>query len=138
MSMRLKEIRESRGLTQDQIASRLCVTRQAVSRWENEKTQPDIQTLTILSEVYGCSIDELVRDNDTYALEKDKKTDQYFNKFIIWVPILGLFYSINYLFKYKDEEEIECRRIVITRIVVSILIAGAFVFSYVSFMKLLS
>lgn len=136
--MRLKEIRESRGLTQDQIASRLCVTRQAVSRWENEKTQPDIQTLTILSEVYGCSIDELVRDNDTYALEKDKKTDQYFNKFIIWVPILGLFYSINYLFKYKDEEEIECRRIVITRIVVSILIAGAFVFSYVSFMKLLS
>lgn len=138
MSMRLKKIRESRGLTQDQIASRLCVTRQAVSRWENEKTQPDIQTLTILSEVYGCSIDELVRDNDTYALEKDKKTDQYFNKFIIWVPILGLFYSINYLFKYKDEEEIECRRIVITRIVVSILIAGAFFFSYVSFMKLLS
>lgn len=136
--MRLKEIRESRGLTQDQIASRLCVTRQAVSRWENEKTQPDIQTLTILSEVYGCSIDELVRDNDTFALEKDKKTDRYFNKFIIWVPILGLFYSINYLFKYKDEEEIECRRIVITRIVVSILIAGAFVFSYVSFMKLLS
>ncbi|RNM31957.1 XRE family transcriptional regulator [Erysipelothrix rhusiopathiae] len=35
--MRLKKIRESRGFTQDHIARKLCVTRQAISRWENEK-----------------------------------------------------------------------------------------------------
>lgn len=41
----LKQLREKNGLTQEQMAARLMVTRQAVSRWENGETQPNIETL---------------------------------------------------------------------------------------------
>ena len=41
----IRRFREAKGLTQEQLAERLNVTRQAVSNWETEKTQPDIDTL---------------------------------------------------------------------------------------------
>ena len=47
MEMRdiLKNLREKNNLTQDQLAERVLVTRQAVSRWENGETQPNTETL---------------------------------------------------------------------------------------------
>ena len=45
----LKNLRESNHLTQDQMAERVMVTRQAVSRWENGETQPNTDTLKIIS-----------------------------------------------------------------------------------------
>ena len=45
----LKSLREKKGLTQDQLAERVMVTRQAVSRWENGETQPGTDTLKLLS-----------------------------------------------------------------------------------------
>lgn len=52
--------REAKGLTQEQLAERLCVTRQAVSNWENEKTQPDIDTLHNIAQVLEVSVEELI------------------------------------------------------------------------------
>lgn len=45
----LRQLREKNHLTQDQMAERVMVTRQAVSRWENSETQPNTDTLKILS-----------------------------------------------------------------------------------------
>ena len=45
----LKSLREERSLTQDQLAGRVMVTRQAVSRWETGETQPNTDTLRLLS-----------------------------------------------------------------------------------------
>ena len=45
----LKQLRENNNLTQEQMAKRLMVTRQAVSRWENGETQPNTDTLKLLS-----------------------------------------------------------------------------------------
>ena len=45
----LKALREKHGLTQEEMARRALVTRQAVSRWENGETQPNTDTLLILS-----------------------------------------------------------------------------------------
>lgn len=47
-------------MTQDELAEVLCVTRQAVSNWENEKTQPDIETLNRISETLGVTVEELI------------------------------------------------------------------------------
>ena len=52
----LKELREKHGLTQEQLAERVMVTRQAVSRWETGETQPNTETLKLLSREYGVSI----------------------------------------------------------------------------------
>ena len=56
----LKKIREENGLTQDQMADRILVTRQAVSRWEMGETQPNTETLKILSKEFNVSINTLL------------------------------------------------------------------------------
>jgi len=56
----LKSLREKNGLTQEALAERLMVTRQAVSRWENGETQPNTETLKLLSKEFGVSINTLL------------------------------------------------------------------------------
>ena len=56
----LKHLRENNNLTQEQLAERLMVTRQAVSRWENGETQPNTETLKLLSREFNVSINTLL------------------------------------------------------------------------------
>ena len=56
----LKSLREKKGLTQEQLAEKVLVTRQAVSRWETGETQPNTDTLKLLSRVYDVSINTLL------------------------------------------------------------------------------
>ena len=56
----LKNLREKNHLTQDQMAERVMVTRQAVSRWENGDTQPNTETLKLLSKEFDVSINTLL------------------------------------------------------------------------------
>ena len=56
----LKSLREKNHLTQDQLAERVMVTRQAVSRWENGETQPGTDTLKLLSGEFDVSINTLL------------------------------------------------------------------------------
>ena len=56
----LKNLREQNGLTQEQLAERVMVTRQAVSRWENGETQPNTDTLKLLSKEFNVSINTLL------------------------------------------------------------------------------
>lgn len=56
----LKALREKHSLTQDQMAERIMVTRQAVSRWETGETQPNTDTLKLLSKEFDVSINTLL------------------------------------------------------------------------------
>lgn len=56
----LKNLREARGMTQEQLAERVMVTRQAISRWENGETQPNTDTLRLLSKTFDVSINTLL------------------------------------------------------------------------------
>ena len=56
----LKNLREKNNLTQDQLAERVMVTRQAVSRWETGETQPNTETLKLLSREFDVSINTLL------------------------------------------------------------------------------
>ncbi len=60
MKETLKSLREARGLTQEQLAQRVLVTRQAVSRWETGETQPNTETLKLLSREFDVSINTLL------------------------------------------------------------------------------
>ena len=53
-------LRTGRGLSQDELAERVFVTRQAVSRWENGETVPNTETLKLLSDFYNVSINTLL------------------------------------------------------------------------------
>lgn len=56
----IKKFRSERGMTQEELAEKLSVTRQAISNWETEKTQPDIDTLVRISAELDISAEELI------------------------------------------------------------------------------
>lgn len=63
LAERILEIRKNNGLTQEDFAKKLFVTRQAVSRWENEETTPSLETLKKISELFDIDAN-LFFDND--------------------------------------------------------------------------
>ena len=74
LARQLKLKREERGLSQDEVAKAIFVSRQTVSNWENDKTYPDVQSLLLLSQLFGVSIDELIK-GDAVAMQQAIKED---------------------------------------------------------------
>lgn len=60
LGQRIAKYRKEKGLTQDELASKLNISPQAVSKWENDITSPDISTLPVLADIFDISIDELL------------------------------------------------------------------------------
>lgn len=56
----IRSLREEKHLTQDDLAERLHVTRQAISNWETEKSQPDINTLQKIAQILEVSVEEII------------------------------------------------------------------------------
>lgn len=65
----IKHYRNEKGLSQEELAERVYVTRQTISNWENNKNYPDINSIVLLSEIFEISIDNLIKGD----LEKMKK-----------------------------------------------------------------
>ncbi len=57
---RLQQMRKKNNLSQEELASKIGVTRQAVSKWERAESSPDMENLILLAKLYGVSIDELI------------------------------------------------------------------------------
>ena len=70
---KIATFRKQRGMTQEQLAEKCSVSAQAVSKWENDLTAPDIALLPRLSELLGVTIDELlgVQRADVVAVNKE-------------------------------------------------------------------
>ena len=60
LGKRISDLRHQKGLKQDELAERLNVSPQAVSKWENDQTCPDITSLPQLSRILGVTVDELL------------------------------------------------------------------------------
>lgn len=59
LGKRIKQLRFKAGLTQEQLAEKLGIGAQSVSKWENASAMPDITALPLLAEIFGVSIDDL-------------------------------------------------------------------------------
>ncbi len=68
LGKRISELRREKGLTQDDVAEKLHVSPQAVSKWENDQTCPDISLLPDLSKILGVSVDHLLTGENKDAL----------------------------------------------------------------------
>ena len=66
-SEKLKEIRKKEGISQEQLAERIGVTRQAITKWETGKGLPDVENMVIIAEIFKTTIDELLMDSVTKA-----------------------------------------------------------------------
>lgn len=69
----LKILRKQNGLTQEQVAEKLNVSRQAVAKWERGETIPDIENCIALADMYGTTVDILVRNVNKFIDSSDDK-----------------------------------------------------------------
>lgn len=67
LAKQLKFHREQAGLSQTGLAEKLNISRQSVSKWENDRGYPDIDNLILLSQLYDISIDDLLKENKILA-----------------------------------------------------------------------
>jgi transcriptional regulator with XRE-family HTH domain len=78
---RLYELRKNQGLSQEELAEKLGVSRQAVSKWERGEASPDTDNLIALAKIYGLSLDELIfgekQENKQEAQSTEDKYDNY-------------------------------------------------------------
>lgn len=104
---KLLKLRKEFGLSQEELGDKIDVSRQAVSKWENGETKPDIDKLKLIAEIYNVSYDYLLNDDIDNKVEKNvenKKKENMFKKIIktIWFKIIFFIFIIYLLFSiYK-------------------------------------
>ena len=96
---KLISLRKSMGLSQEELGAELHVSRQTISKWESAQSYPDFQRLVLLSDYFGLTLDELVRDVDVADVRSrnlnSERLDSLYNdvgaakKFIKWYLILA-------------------------------------------------
>ena len=59
----IQYLRKQKKITQEQLAEKMNVSRQTVSRWESDEVTPELGKIVELSELFSCKLDALVREN---------------------------------------------------------------------------
>ena len=83
---RIKEHRRTAGMSQDDLAARVYVSRQTISSWENSKTYPDVQSLLLLSEIFDATVDSLIK-GDVETMNETIERDSTIMKRLSYVML---------------------------------------------------
>lgn len=98
---KLKEARISSGKTQEQVAGEIQVSRQTISNWETEKSYPDIVSVLRLSELYGVSLDVLLKGDDNMIRHLEESTNivrsnqKVIGAILVNIFVIALLISLN-------------------------------------------
>ncbi len=91
ISKRLKCARESKSITQEELADKLGVTRQTISSWENCKSYPDIVSIIKISDIFDISLDKLLKEDKNLITNMKEKMDTVeSNKYIIFTVLFAV------------------------------------------------
>ena len=104
---RLFHARKKQGLSQEDVAGKLGVSRQTVSKWETDETLPDIRQAKQMARLYNLSLDELIEfDVDLQEIQEaiDRTSEDVTNK-IDWTKAWSKKYPI--LVQYQKEVEVD-------------------------------
>ena len=79
----IKAFRKEKGLTQEEVAKELFVTRQLISKWEQGSSLPDIESVEKLAKIFGVTINDLIDDESVKSITlKEAIKNKSKNKFI--------------------------------------------------------
>ncbi|MCI6700239.1 MAG: helix-turn-helix domain-containing protein, partial [Solobacterium sp.] len=73
---KLSKLRKANNLSQEQLAEKLNVTRQAVSKWESGESYPDMAKIIQLCKILNCSLNELMDDGVMGEIEPNEKENE--------------------------------------------------------------
>ena len=91
ISKNIKKFRKQNGLTQEQLAEQMHLTRQAISNWENDKSQPDIESVAQLAEIFNVSVEEMIYGSLSKVGVKESNTGKINTMKIVLSAFGGLF-----------------------------------------------
>ena len=72
---KLYELRKQSGISQEELADKIGVSRQAVSKWERAEASPDTDNLILLAKIYNVSLDDIISEEDITEAEKVEKVE---------------------------------------------------------------
>ncbi|MGL6207244.1 MAG: helix-turn-helix domain-containing protein [Lactobacillus panisapium] len=93
LGKQIKFYRTKQGFTQEQLANKLLVSRKTISSWENDRSSPDLETLSRLSVIFNITLDDFLHQDITEI--KNSKT-KYYISLLIYIIVLILT-SLSYL-----------------------------------------
>lgn len=109
-------LRKQRGLSQEDLASMMSISRQAVSRWEQDESMPDIDNMVLLSNIFKVSTDYLLKGKDFTSisesmeniefeqpLKREKRTipwiyKKFFANSFIYIVAAGIYVLVGFAF----------------------------------------
>ncbi len=97
VSKQIKKYRSEKGLSQEDLAEKIYVSRQTISNWENNKSYPDIKSLLMLSNLFDVSVDILVKGDveemkkiiEVSDIKKFKHDSKIYAIFLACIMLLG-------------------------------------------------
>ena len=72
---RIQNLRKNRGISQEELADKIGVSRQAVSKWESEQSSPDIEKIILLSDYFDVTTDYILKGIEPIADVSERKAD---------------------------------------------------------------
>ncbi|MCR5449772.1 MAG: helix-turn-helix domain-containing protein [Solobacterium sp.] len=91
LSDRILELRRQKGISQEELADKLGVSRQAVSKWESEQSTPDIDKIILMSEYFGTTTDYLLKGIEPAARSTEKKAGNALSvmaPYMVWIGLI--------------------------------------------------
>ena len=124
---KLRDARNQKGLTQEEVADEIHVSRQTISNWENNRSYPDIISVILLSDLYQMSLDVLLKgDKDMIEHLKESTNIVNSNKKLI---IMGLLNIVVFIFMIIFNQIISENKILLASIL-SLSIISITIFFY--------
>ena len=96
-SKKIQELRKQNGLTQEQLASQLFVSRTAVSKWESGRGYPNIDSLKSISKLFSISVDELLSGEELLAAAEEDNRNKIKNLYSLVFGLLDISVSLFFL-----------------------------------------
>lgn len=93
---RIQSLRKAKGISQEELADRIGVSRQAVSKWESEQSSPDLEKIILLSDYFEVTTDYLLKgiESKTESGEKRWQDARIYSAGGTWVNVIGLITAI--------------------------------------------
>lgn len=124
---RLYELRKNSGLSQEELAELLDVSRQSVSKWESDKGYPEMTRLIFLSDYFNVSLDYLMRGEKQEKLSENKRealeyhTDTLMNRVQIFLTNLN----------HKQKNELKLLYVLLILVLIGLLNLISYKFGYI-------
>ncbi len=102
----IKRLRTEQGWSQETLAEKAYVSRQTVSNWETEKSYPDVHSLLLLSDLFGVTLDNLIKGDAEIMKQTVQNEDAKSLKGLQWLGVAGMFvlmFGVTALVEYGGE-----------------------------------